>query len=207
MNSALLVTCGGVVGLIAGWWLARLTLRSRASREAGRLRDEARTDPLTGLWNRRALDEQLQEAVGRVLAVLVLLDVDGLKRINDAQGHAAGDRGLQLVAGALQRSVRSGDMACRWGGDEFALLLLATDLQGGQQVVGRVLEALDGLEPPVRVSLGIVQLGDALSAAWERADEALYAAKEAGGDAVAYHDGSRCQVLPAAGETIPPLPV
>ena len=203
MKSAWLGACSGVVGLIVGWWLARLRQRSGEHRAAGRLHDEARTDPLTGLWNRRAFDEQLQDAVEIPTGVLVLLDVDGLKQINDAQGHVAGDQSLQSVAGVLRRSVRSGDVACRWGGDEFALLLLATDLPGGRLVVDRVRQALDRLEPPVHASLGMVSLGEDGQLAWQRVDQALYAAKAAGGDAVALHDGSGCQVLPATRQTVP----
>jgi two-component system, cell cycle response regulator len=89
----------------------------------------AHQDALTGLWNRRHADERLAEEMGRAQSVagyrfsLLVADVDDLKRINDRRGHAAGDQALKWVAGFLSHGLRSDDVCCRIGGDEFLLIL------------------------------------------------------------------------------------
>jgi diguanylate cyclase (GGDEF)-like protein/PAS domain S-box-containing protein len=103
-----------------------------------RVRQEADTDALTGLANRRALERTLEAALGRAGARgrsvgVVMLDLDGFKAINDTHGHAEGDRALREVAARLRRCVRERDLVARFGGDEFVVVL--TDLGGRSEVV------------------------------------------------------------------------
>lgn len=106
----------------------------------------ALTDPLTGLATRARLDQDAQHLAAvsvrekRPLSAVVL-DVDGLKRINDEQGHAAGDAALAAVGRAIRQHVRKTDRAFRWGGDEFVLLMPSTTEQGARLVVDRIREA------------------------------------------------------------------
>ena len=114
-----------------------------AQRTTSRLQSEALTDELTGLLNRRALDRNLRRELSRAtrygrLFSLVIIDIDGLKRINDTHGHPAGDRFLAEFASSLVESLRAGDSAYRIGGDEFALLLPETDHEQAQASVQRL---------------------------------------------------------------------
>ncbi len=159
-------------------------------------------DPVTWLFNRHYFERALPTAIagaratGRPLA-LAMIDVDALKLFNDRFGHAAGDRALRSVAGALQRQVRPGDALVRYGGDEMALILPDTDLPTTQALAARLVAlvaatSIDDMQvaPPMTVSIGVAVLagdegaGDAASLL-ERADAALYAAKRAGRNRVA----------------------
>lgn len=151
----------------------------------------ALTDPLTGLGNQRHFRERLQQeleaavSAGRPLA-LCLLDVDGLKRVNDTFGHQAGDRLLELIGGCL----RHGGEAYRVGGDEFALLLPGRDVAGALEAAEAVLartRALDPAEGPVSISGGLAVFPTHVvdrSELYRAADQALYRAKRAGGSRV-----------------------
>ncbi len=111
--------------------------------EVGELARLARTDPLTGLANRRGWDEQLGRELaqarrsGRPVSV-ALLDLDDFKGFNDARGHQAGDRLLVAAAAAWQGQLRDGDVLCRWGGDEFAALLPDCSEGAAQEIIARV---------------------------------------------------------------------
>jgi diguanylate cyclase (GGDEF)-like protein len=113
----------------------------------GVLRLAATADPLTGLANRRAWDERLDEEMERSRRTdtafsVVLMDLDGFKDINDRDGHAAGDRLLQAIARAWQTQVRDGgDFLARIGGDEFAVIELGSDLMGIRRLIERLEEA------------------------------------------------------------------
>jgi diguanylate cyclase (GGDEF)-like protein len=160
-----------------------------------RLRVQATTDPLTGLANRAAflerarLEIQRAERSGRPLAV-VLLDLDRFKSVNDRFGHPAGDRVLVGAATAISRTVRGIDLAARWGGEEFAVLLVEADESTAGVVVERIREAVAALAPPrvpvsVTASAGIaVHHGlferSQVEGLLRRADAALYAAKRKG---------------------------
>jgi diguanylate cyclase (GGDEF)-like protein len=137
------------------WPLGRGYLRSRKDvaalrRQISALTEQidelarlARTDPLTGLANRRGWDEQLGRELaqaqrsGRPVAV-ALLDLDDFKGFNDAHGHQAGDRLLVAAAAAWQGQLRDGDLLCRWGGDEFAALLPDCSDGAAQEIIARV---------------------------------------------------------------------
>jgi len=156
----------------------------------------AATDDLTGLANRRAFREHMEKAVsmarrhGAALA-LVCLDLDGLKRVNDSAGHAAGDQVLVLFAERLASVCRLEDVPARLGGDEFSLLLPGIDVNGARRLAERVLAGVRSCEVlkqrGVTVSAGVTawKTKDLPEDLLRRADEALYAAKHSGGNAVA----------------------
>jgi diguanylate cyclase (GGDEF)-like protein len=161
--------------------------RQRASLQSGVevARRLARVDAPTGLGNRRAFDETLTVEVahsareGRALSV-GLVDIDGLRRVNDSWGHLEGDRCLREVALALERSVRTTDRCFRWGGDEFVVVLPGTEPRAADEVLSRMAEnvrqavkAPDGR--PVELTWGAAEISVGTSAedALARADVAL----------------------------------
>ncbi|HEU4950335.1 MAG TPA: GGDEF domain-containing protein, partial [Holophagaceae bacterium] len=163
----------------------------------GRLSHLATHDPLTGLANRATLEDRLQSALARARRDgsgfgLVFLDIDGFKAVNDRLGHAAGDELLKLIANRLRQSVRESDLVARLGGDEFVVLLerIQQPDHAGPVVekLRRALAAPSGLEGqtgPVTASLGIALYPRDAADEKElmrKADEAMYAAKQAGGD-------------------------
>ena len=160
-----------------------------------RVASQATTDSLTGLANRRTLDEELvlewrrADRVGDSLA-FVILDLDNFKQVNDTHGHQAGDAVLRQVGQVLLAGVRQVDLAGRYGGEEFALILPETDLPGALRLAERLrvtleatpVELPDGTALTVTASFGVA-LKDELPSADELvavANEALYAAKRAG---------------------------
>ncbi len=145
-----IMTLGGIA------WLSVLVVRQHEARVAhlrdagARLQHAAHSDPLTGLWNRRALYTRLAEEIERArrydrpLAVL-LLDMDRLKEVNDRNGHLAGDEALQAVAAALTGALRGSDQAYRYGGDEFVLVLPETNRDDAIGIAARVRAAVQGI--------------------------------------------------------------
>ncbi|HEY6148753.1 MAG TPA: GGDEF domain-containing protein, partial [Thermoanaerobaculia bacterium] len=114
-----------------------------SEREWKTLRAHAITDPLTGLFNRRFLAEMLSRQIDRAsrsgeILSLLMMDLEGFKSINDRLGHLAGDRVLVRTAGGIRESLRPGDFACRWGGDEFVAVLPQVDLLGSFAVAERI---------------------------------------------------------------------
>ncbi len=166
------------------------------------LGEQAAKDPLTGLYNRRVAQERLHEDVARVerrggAFVLALLDLDQFKPINDRFGHGTGDACLKHVAEVLGRNVRGEDWVARWGGDEFLVRLWeAGEALLGDRALERVAEELrknparlpSGEEARITFSGGVVRWGgqgeEDVQGLLERADEALYRAKQAGGDTI-----------------------
>jgi len=154
----------------------------------------ARLDPLTGVANRKFFEERFaleiaRRAQGGAPAVMLLWDIDNFKRINDSYGHRAGDRVLQSVAGCFTGALRATDFVARIGGEEFAVLLIGLKLAEAVNVANQVRMAVECLRfhfrgTPVRVtaSCGITELNehDASEAAFDRADAALYRAKNGG---------------------------
>ncbi len=187
----------------------RLTALRQWTRKLERL---ATLDPLTGLYNRRYLDARLDGELRRIarkpapLAV-ALVDLDGFKGLNDARGHRAGDRFLAKVGRALRSRCRASDVACRYGGDEFAVILPDTDAEGAHAAAEAIREALRSLLPAERgdqdesgarqakldgerlitASIGVAaspECGATAASLIAAADEALYRAKDAGRDRV-----------------------
>ncbi|MDH1441688.1 diguanylate cyclase [Pseudomonas sp. GD03721] len=157
-------------------------------------RQKSLLDPLTGLPNRAAWIERLELEVARRQRyggqlLLAALDIDHFKRINDGYGHLAGDRVLKIIAGELSKRLRKTDFMARFGGEEFVLLIPATPLAGGVQLLETLRAAIEACpfhfkgEPvTITLSAGIAEFrdGETPEAAFERADQALYRAKGAG---------------------------
>jgi diguanylate cyclase (GGDEF)-like protein len=168
-------------------------LEAHVQSRSRELESQANTDPLTGLGNLRALQRQLANLLDvhkRYLHPfgLLLMDIDGLKRINDSFGHQAGDRVLMQVAMSLRRSIRTVDTAARMGGDEFCVLLPQQDLKSAAKLAARLATAVEEEvaspgDPPVTLSIGVAatpEHGDDAEALIDTADRAMYRAKAAG---------------------------
>jgi diguanylate cyclase (GGDEF)-like protein/PAS domain S-box-containing protein len=156
------------------------------------------TDSLTGLFNRRALNDMLTHEIDRASRYntdlsLILCDVDNFKAINDTHGHTAGDRALQKVAETLKNSLRRADILGRYGGDEFMIILPETGLEGAKSLAEKVRIAVEGLELELELpgqkaislslSLGVASCCEPLEnidTLVSLADTALYASKQAG---------------------------
>jgi diguanylate cyclase (GGDEF)-like protein len=156
-------------------------------RQARVYRDLALRDPVTGLANRRAFDDHiyLQTHIDVKPGVLLIIDVDDFKQVNDTHGHEAGDRTLRLVGQAIADSIRPQDFAARIGGDEFAAILPVAGLAPAQEVAERIRQAIAATaDLSVTVSIGAAPLAREARAAMLAADEALYQAKSGGRDQV-----------------------
>lgn len=163
-------------------------------RQVAQSYQQALTDALTGLPNRRAYEERATQELARWRRfkeplALVVWDVDDFKKINDVFGHKAGDRALAVIAHTLQERVREADFIARYGGEEFVLLLSGSDQEGALAAAEAMRQAVEraGLHShnkPVKITLsgGLAMLeGDeTIEALFERADEAMYKAKKAG---------------------------
>jgi diguanylate cyclase (GGDEF)-like protein len=172
--------------------------------QADRLIELSSTDSLTGLRNRRVLQERLGEELGRAERYgaplsLLLIDLDGLKELNDRQGHRAGDLALRRAATAIRNGSRAADLAARWGGDEFILLAPSTGcseaVQLAERIRGLVTEGGEEGAESVTVSIGVATLDPGRrprspEALVSLADGALYEAKRLGRNRVvaARHD-------------------
>jgi diguanylate cyclase (GGDEF)-like protein len=164
------------------------------ARRYGEARKLAETDALTGLYNQRFFQETLRREVTRAhryqrKLTLIVFDLDDFKSINDQVGHLAGDRVLAQAADRLREAVRSVDVACRIGGDEFAVIMPESTAEEGEQLFRRVHNSMRGTalgpdDQRLRLSGGIAELlhGDTPPSLFERADAALYRAKELGKD-------------------------
>lgn len=168
------------------------------SQELNRARDLAITDALTGLPNRRgfefALNHEMARARRNKLPLCVaLFDLDHFKTVNDTHGHAMGDAVLCHVAALIKSKLRTSDVFARHGGEEFAAILPETHAEGAEIVVARLLDmikrspaTLNGQSCEVTASAGVTQWfpGESPAALLERADQALYGAKNGGRDRV-----------------------
>ena len=171
-----------------------IDIRKR-KREEERLREEAVTDPLTGVTNRRLFEHRLQEFIdysineGTVFSVL-FFDIDHFKELNDRYGHQAGDQGLRHLANICEAHLRRNDLLARLGGDEFALLLPKTDKKTASTIGERLLRAVestpfeyDGKTHIMTISIGLASNDGRLTTPArliEVADTALYEAKQTG---------------------------
>lgn len=170
---------------------------------------EARTDSLTTLANRRAFDDELKRRLSewerkRIPCTLALLDIDHFKKFNDTHGHQAGDEVLKQVAKVLKAQSRDSDLPCRYGGEEFGVILAATDAKSARAVAERIRAAIEesvtrhGSQMlKVTCSIGISQfeVSDQVSSVIRRADDALYASKEAGRNCGHWKNQGNCLPL------------
>ena len=174
------------VGLlvIVGWWAREREEFVAASRDQIDLIDAAHLDPLTGLANRRSTRQHLDE-LSRLpsVSMVALLDIDHFKSINDTFGHEGGDAVLRRVAAALEEAVRPADVVGRWGGEEFVVVAEGLNATLGSELVERLRSVVTSAN--VTASVGWT-LWDPTSESWSealnRADVALYDAKESGRD-------------------------
>jgi diguanylate cyclase (GGDEF)-like protein len=179
--------------------LALANLRLRET-----LRGQSIRDPLTGLFNRRYMEETLDRELSRAEREhrplsLVLLDIDRFKHFNDTYGHEAGDTVLASLGALLRSASRAGDVACRYGGEEFLLILPAASLADAQRRAEEIRESIRSLRvtlgsrplEPVRCSMGVAAFpehGEAGGTLLRAADAALYRAKREGRDQVVLAD-------------------
>ena len=169
------------------------------------LREQAVRDPLTGLHNRRYLEQTMKRDISRArrsgeTLVVAAIDVDTFKAVNDAHGHAVGDRVLLQLADVLLAKVRSSDLVCRVGGEEFVVVMPRAEIPGAVKranewrvaFAARAVEGRDGATVRATISVGVARFRDpdeSFASCLKRADEALYAAKNAGRDCVVAAEG------------------
>ena len=207
----------GAGAFTVGWYLSRVctvvasgsvltalvmqtaAVYAQLAKTAERLRNESVTDTLTGIVNRRGFDMHLEQTLSDCArcersTALLMIDIDNFKSYNDSFGHPAGDRALRIVADVLRRHAnRTRDVAARFGGEEFALIMPETNLRGGAVVAERLRAAVEGAGIPqgagaryrvVTISIGVAAVNDAGEATPAslliEADRALYRAKQAG---------------------------
>ncbi|HEX3629308.1 MAG TPA: GGDEF domain-containing protein [Candidatus Dormibacteraeota bacterium] len=190
----------GVTHLLMYGYAALLT--NNWEQERRRLMRMSRVDELTGLYNLRALKEQLPTWLGPAARTgrrmtLMMMDIDGFKNVNDRLGHGVGNELLKEVANLLRFAVRVGDEPFRFGGDEFVLLLADADAEGAMVVATRIQEiyrsmgqTLRGTDTDVSFSIGIAVFpedGETPEMLLARADEALYQGKHTGSGRVTHY--------------------
>lgn len=208
-----------LISLIANWAgheLARRQDLIKLERARAKLRHQARTDGLTGIRNRRAIEGRLADEVERSSrygnpCTLLHLDLDHFKQVNDSHGHPAGDELLRQTATTLSAFVRNVDLVGRWGGEEFVVVLPETDGDGAAVVAERVRQRIHELVPPfaqgpgeVSASIGVAELqrGETLGELVARVDAALYRAKEGGRNRVVLDQPESLAASPGTSTTM-----
>ncbi|MBI5757313.1 MAG: GGDEF domain-containing protein [Planctomycetales bacterium] len=173
--------------------------------QLGAMATQALTDPLTGLDNRRSLDQELKRQVARVNrhgshVCVVMIDLDHFKKVNDRFGHLIGDELLRTVSGLIKRVMRDGDFVARYGGEEFACILPNTSLEDSQIPAERIRCEIAAhsmkvgnanVSPTVSIGISECTAGDTVEQFVHRADQALYAAKGSGRNCCSFHNGQR----------------
>ena len=186
------------------WLLLSGTLSVRTSRDQNssrRLVTHAYTDVLTGLGNRRAISERVEHLTAELViseSSVLLIDLDGFKKVNDTFGHAAGDELLVVAAKRIQANLREGDLAGRLGGDEFAIVLHDGGLNQAREVAARMIASLAApivlsrMRLSVTASIGIVRIvpSATVEEVLSHADLAMYKAKAAGRNQVAVYENN-----------------
>jgi len=182
--------------------LARVRVGSRVVKYQQHLEHQTQTDSLTKLYNRRAFEKRIQEEFDRSLRYhnpfsLLILDIDNFKIINDTYGHHGGDAVLAKIAETLRDVTRKSDFPCRYGGEEFVLILPETDIDSAVQVATKVHEAIRShtfgtSNHPFKltVSIGVSSTSSQVYSDWrdmlKDADHALYIAKNSGKDRIEF---------------------
>ncbi len=164
---------------------------------------EMRTDPLTGVNNRRALEEMLSglftmRSRYELPFSVALIDVDGFRKVNEEEGHARGDRVLQSLARLLSDSLRETDFVARYGGEEFAVVMPQTPLDGACRNSERLRRLIqDRVKLTVSIGVAAAEDGENPQVLLGHADQALQAAKQSGRNTVCSHDGEETAVVTA----------
>jgi diguanylate cyclase (GGDEF)-like protein/PAS domain S-box-containing protein len=168
-----------------------------------KLREQAIRDPLTNLFNRRYLQETLEREIsrsrrGKQHVSLIIMDIDHFKNVNDKYGHAAGDEMLRAISALLKKNIRQEDIPCRYGGEEFLIVLPGASTQIAQKRANKLQEGVNALQVEhngqnihVTISLGIATFpmhGSTGEKTLLRADQALYLAKQDGRNRVVVFD-------------------
>ena len=217
-----------VVDVIGNVVRANHSLKAKLDMAEARLKEQAveleghmsrsLTDALTGLPNRREFNSRLEERMGawnrrRDVFSLLLIDVDHFKKLNDRYGHLAGDQVLATIGRAMRGAVRREDLVARFGGEEFAILLPSTSMEQAIQAAQKVREAVARIaitrgNQPISVTvsggLATIESGERVESLIQRADSALYAAKEAGRNCTFLHNGLDCRLAEGSySETLP----
>ena len=167
---------------------------------------EVRTDPLTGVNNRRGLDDALSAQFAlktryEEMFSVVMFDIDHFKEANDQEGHLHGDRVLQELTRLFDESIRETDMVARYGGEEFVIVMPHTEITGACVIAERLrAEVENQLSVTVSGGVAAVQEGDSQETLIARADAALYGAKSAGRNHVFFHSGDSIEPVPAEAE-------
>ncbi len=208
---------GILLGVALGWLASRIYSEWRHGQHAKEIQSlsvQARTDSLTGLANRRVLEDEFVRRLAlwreqQTPLVLVLADIDHFKPINGDHGHAAGDAALRHLSSVMTATFRQTDLVARFGGDEFAILLTAQGCQQAALALSRLQRAIadapplfDGEPLPLTVSFGATSPEGGLTPSdlFRRADAALRAAKRNGRDCAFWHDGKTAVALQAGEE-------
>jgi diguanylate cyclase (GGDEF)-like protein len=197
----------GLTWLVSAWLVYAVTEQSR------RLKDMAITDPLTGAYNRRYLELQAEKALELWRrydrpASLLLVDIDYFKRVNDKYGHAVGDTAIKGLVDVISQRIRRVDTLCRFGGEEFVLLLSETGLEDAEKVANKLRAAVEGEsilpENSMTISVGVAGLTgvDDLDHWLNLADTAMYLAKKNGRNRVEVAEPAQLPLEPLA-KTVP----
>jgi len=179
-------------------YMMLLYIFAQLRRHYAQMHQMAHTDALTGLVNRRAMQNRLEAELERAKRydrpfALLLGDIDHFKRVNDGHGHAVGDQVLREVATRLSGQLRPSDKIARWGGEEFLVLAPETDLIQAKALSQRLFDAIAaspvaGLEVSLSIGVACYRQGDSIAVLLSRADEAMYRAKLAGRNRIELED-------------------
>lgn len=189
--------------LMSAWLVFAVTEQSR------RLRNMAVTDPLTGAYNRRYLEEQAAQALEAWQryghsSTMLLIDVDFFKRVNDRFGHTAGDAAIRALVEVISSRLRAVDTLCRFGGEEFVVLLQETDMQGATQLAEELRLLIENAKilpkGNITISVGVCEVvsADSVDHWFKLADSALYIAKRGGRNRVESNQSAPSQAEPTA---------
>lgn len=172
--------------------LRELEMKTAELKEANvYLKIVSATDPLTGIFNRKRMHEDLDRELNRFLRSgsifsVIMMDIDNFKKINDKYGHATGDNVLKRVAESISTAMRKNDVVARWGGEEFLILCVETREKDAVILAERIRAAIESADYPVKrdvtASFGVAEiiLGESIESLIEKADQALYVSKEKG---------------------------
>jgi diguanylate cyclase (GGDEF)-like protein len=190
LSLALMVTANIVVFMALSEWITRFLVRLEEERTGiyvkreTQAKQEGMTDLLTSLLNRRGWDQAVREAEARcrkenLNACVIVVDLDGLKKINDTEGHSRGDEFIRRAGTALKAGARRDDILARLGGDEFGCLAVGALPEHATEILKRLSMALNKANVPASLGYAMRDLAGSISAAFQEADQAMYTHKRA----------------------------